>query len=259
MERAEKLFCRYGAPQDMSPVRLCGIHLHIGSQITAVKPYTEAITKGLGLINRLAKLGIKIDVFDFGGGFGANYEADEALDAEEFARHIVPMLKGKGFKIVMEPGRFISANAGILLTRIQYIKEAGAKRFLLVDAGMNDLLRPALYGAYHHIWPVAPGGEFVSAQRSFDEKFPGTEMVDVAGPICESTDILGHDRHLPPCRPGDLLAIFTAGAYGMAMSSDYNSHPRPAEVLVEGTAARLIRRRQTYEDLIQQEQDLLDA
>ncbi|MDK1030858.1 MAG: diaminopimelate decarboxylase, partial [Planctomycetia bacterium] len=235
IERAEKVFCRFAAPNTQNPVRLDGIHLHIGSQITAVKPYVESINKALALIDRLAKLGIEIRTLDFGGGFAANYQDDEALEAREFAKHIVPLLKGRGLDIVMEPGRFISGNAGILLTRVQYVKQAGDKKFLLIDAGMNDLIRPALYGSYHHIWPVAPGEEFMPRQKGYDEKFPGTELVDVAGPVCESADVLGRERHLPPCRRGDILAVFTAGAYGMVMSSNYNSHRRPPEGLGGGT------------------------
>ena len=156
----------------------------------------------------------------------------------------------------MEPGRFIAGNSGILVTQVQYLKAGGERKFILVDSGMHQLIRPALYGAYHHIWPVEPGAAFEPRQRTRDEVFQKMELADVVGPICESTDFLARDRHLPPVARGDLLAVFSAGAYGMTMASEYNSFPRPAEVLVEGGQMRLIRRRGTYEDLIAPEKDV---
>jgi len=232
------------------------VHCHIGSQITTVEPYVQAVTKVLDLVGALGGAGIEITTLDFGGGFGAEYEGGEALDAEAFAYALVPLLENAGLDVVMEPGRFIAGNAGILVTQVQYVKAGGDRKFLLCDSGMHHLIRPALYGSYHHIWPVDPGEDFVPGQRIRDEAFPGTEVVDVVGPICESTDFFAKDRHLPPVRRGDLLAVFSAGAYGMAMASEYNSFPLPAEVLVEDAEARLIRRRGTYEDLVAPEKEV---
>jgi diaminopimelate decarboxylase len=161
----------------------------------------------------------------------------------------VPLLRGRGLKVILEPGRSISANAGILLARVLHIKQSGRKAFAIIDASMNELIRPALYGAYHFIWPVR-AGEFVPETREEEQPFDGLQTYDVVGPVCESGDFLAKDRRLPPLKQGDLLAVFTAGAYGMVMSSQYNSRPRAAEVLVDGDDPRLIRRRETYEDLL---------
>ena len=256
LERAERVFRQFAASPGARHVSLEGVHCHIGSQITTVEPYVQAVTKALDLVRALGGAGIEITTLDFGGGFGAEYEGGQALDAAAFAYALVPLLEGTGLEIVMEPGRFIAGNAGILVTQVQYVKAGGDRRFLLCDSGMHHLIRPALYGSYHHIWPVDPGEDFTPAQRIRDEAFPGTEVVDVVGPICESSDFLAKDRHLPPVRRGGLLAVFSAGAYGMTMASEYNSFPRPAEVLVEEAEARLIRRRGTYEDLVAPEKDV---
>jgi diaminopimelate decarboxylase len=256
IERAERIFREFAASPAAAHVALTGVHAHIGSQITTVEPYVQAMTKILALVDALRKSGVTVTTLDFGGGFGAEYEGGQALDAAAFAHALVPMLQGKNLEIVMEPGRFIAGNAGILVTEVQYVKSGGDRRFLLCDAGMNDLIRPALYGSYHHVWPVDPGEDFSPDERTRDEPFAGTEVVDVVGPICESTDFFAKDRHLPPAKRGDLLAVFSAGAYGMTMASEYNSHPRPAEVLVEGSEARLIRRRGTYADLVAPEKDV---
>ena len=256
LERAERLWRDLAASEGAEWVRLTGVQAHIGSQITTVRPYVEALEKILALRDRLAEAGITMTTVDFGGGFGAEYEGGEALSATAFARAIVPLLKGRGLEILMEPGRFIAGNAGILLTRVQYVKPGGQRTFLLCDSGMNHLLRPALYGSYHHIWPVEPGEDFCPPQRTRDESLPGTVVYDVVGPICESSDFFGKDRHLPPLDRGAVLAVFSAGAYGMSMASEYNAFPRPAEVLVDGGEARLIRRRGTYDDLVAPEQDL---
>jgi diaminopimelate decarboxylase len=256
LERAERVFREFHGSAGARHVALAGVHLHIGSQITAVDPYVQAVTKALGLIERLRKAGIAVETLDIGGGFGAFYEGAEALEARVFARALVPLLRDAGLKVIMEPGRFIAATAGVLLTRVQYVKAGGDRKFVLCDSGMHHLIRPALYGSYHHIWPADPGEDFVPRQRSRDERFPGTELVDVVGPICEATDFLAKERHLPPVARGDLLAVFSAGAYAMTMASEFNSFPRPAEVLVEGSAARLIRRRGTYDDLIAPEKDV---
>jgi len=258
LERAERVFRAFAGSPGARHVALAGIHIHIGSQILSVDPYVEAVEKVLDLVGRLRGAGVEVTSLDIGGGFGAHYEDREALDADAFGCAIVPLLEDAGLEIIMEPGRFIAASAGILVTRIQYVKEGGDRKFLLCDSGMHHLIRPALYGSYHHVWPVEPGEDFVPRQRSRDERMPGTEVVDVVGPICESTDFLAKDRHLPPVARGGLLAVFSAGAYGMVMASEYNSFPRPAEVLVSGSEARLIRRRGTYDDLVAPEKNLSD-
>ena len=256
LERAERLFGDFAASSGSEHVALTGVQAHLGSQITTVEPYVQALEKIVALIDRLRAAGHEITTLDFGGGFGADYESGEALEARAFAVAIVPILEGRRLRIIMEPGRFIAGNAGILITQVQYVKAGGDRKFLLCDSGMHHLLRPALYGSYHHIWPLEPGEDFVPEQRTRDEVLPGTEAVDVAGPICESADFFAKDRHLPPTARGDYLAVFSAGAYGMSMASEYNSFPRPAEVLVDGSRARLIRRRGTYDDLVAPEKDV---
>ena len=256
LERADRVFRDFAASTGAEHVALTGIQAHIGSQITTVEPYVQALEKIVALIDRLRAAGHEITTLDFGGGFGADYETGEAPQAQAFASAIVPVLEGRGLRIIMEPGRFIAGNAGILITQVQYVKAGGDRTFILCDSGMHQLIRPALYGSYHHIWPLEPGEDFVPEQRSRDEALAGTEPVDVVGPICESSDFFAKDRHLPPVARGDYLAVFCAGAYGMAMASEYNSFPRPAEVLVEGAEARLIRRRGTYADLTAPEKDV---
>jgi diaminopimelate decarboxylase len=238
-------------------VRLHGLHLHIGSPIKLTEPYAEAITKALALIDELANDGIAIETLDIGGGFAALYEGNEAPPFTAYADAIVPLLKdrvakgGGGLRIIMEPGRSIICNAAILLAQVQYTKHAGAKKYVIVDAAMNDLIRPTLYESYHFMWPAKP--PVAPPNRLKDLRVPGDEKVDVVGPICESGDYLAKDRYLPAMRRGDLLAIFSAGAYGMSMSSNYNGRVRAAEVLVQGDRYRLIRRRESYEDLIRNE------
>jgi len=252
LERARRVFETYGRQE---AVRLCGVHLHIGSPVNSVEPYVQAIRKGIELIDQLRAAGFKIEALDIGGGFGAHYRAEEAPPAVQYAEAIVPMLVNKGLQIIMEPGRAIAANAGILVTKALYLKQGGDRQFLIVDAGMNDLIRPALYEAYHFIWPVQPGAGFVPAQRGEAVQFAGTQLMDIVGPVCESGDFLAKERMLPPVRRGDLIAVFSAGAYGMAMASHYNSRPNPPEVLVRGGTYELVRRRETYDDLIRAESD----
>jgi diaminopimelate decarboxylase len=258
IERAERIFRDFMAGPGARHVDLSGLDMHIGSQIKTVEPYVQALTKVLCLIESLRAAGLAISTLDMGGGFAADYEDQEAPEAEVFAAALIPLLQGTGLEIVMEPGRFIAGNSGILVTQVQYVKAGGERRFVLCDSGMHHLIRPALYGSYHHIWPVDPGEKFSPKLRTRDEVFQGMELVDVVGPICESTDFFGKDRYLPPVARGDLLAIFSAGAYGMSMASEYNSFPRPAEVLVEGAAARLIRRRGTYADLVAPEKEVTE-
>ena len=199
-------------------------------------------------------MGHPIAWYNMGGGFGINYKGSEARPIEEFAAAIVPGVKATGCRLAMEPGRVIAGNAGILVSRVLYTKQSGEKRFLIQDAAMNDLIRPALYESFHRIWPVVVARRLARAARRITRpRSPGTEPWDVVGPVCESGDFLAKDRALPPLDRGDLLAIFSAGAYGMVMASNYNTRPRAAEVLVALGQSRLVRRRETYEDLVSQE------
>ncbi len=255
LERACAFFRAYGNDPF---VELCGIHLHIGSPVYTTGPYIESVQKALMLIDQLASEGFTIDTLDLGGGFGADYESDQSPLATEYAAAIVPVLQERvagGLQIILEPGRTIAANAGVLLTRVEYIKRSGDRNFVICDAGMNTLLRPSHYGAFHFVWPVAPGIALTPLRRARELILPGLERTEVVGPLCETGDFLAEDRMLPPLHRGDLVAIFTAGAYGMAMASRYNSHPLPTEVLVEGSAVRVIRAREEYEDLVLHERD----
>ena len=220
-----------------------GIHIHIGSQILDPKPYQKAIRRALTLVVWGRKNRISIRWLNIGGGLGIVYRKERPQTADDFARAVLPLLRGKGLKIILEPGRFIAGNSGILITRVLYVKESHGKNFAIVDAGMNDLIRPSLYGAYHEIAPISQ-----SLSHS-----PTRVRYDVVGPVCESGDFLAKERWLPTLNPGDLLAVMGAGAYGFAMSSNYNLRPRAAEVLVRGSRSYLVRRRETYRDLIRNE------
>ncbi|MGA1979252.1 MAG: diaminopimelate decarboxylase [Sedimentisphaerales bacterium] len=246
IERARKVFADYGKNK---AVKLCAIHIHLGSAGKAVEPYVEAIEKALVLIDRLRSDGFTIEAVDMGGGYGADYITAEAPTAADYAAAIVPMLKGKGLKLILEPGASIAANAAILVTQVLYLKSSGSKKFIIVDAAMNDLIRPPLYGAFHFIWPTKVDKKFTPPRRDRDLQLAGTEVVDVVGPICESADFFAQDRALPPTKRGDLLSVFTAGAYGFTMSSNYNARCRAAEVLVDGSKFSVIRKRESYEDL----------
>ena len=246
IEEAVAFFEKYS---DLPSLNLTGLHMHIGSQITTIDPYVEALNKMLSLIDILRARGHKIEWLDLGGGFGADYQTDTAPLAPAYADAIVDLLRDKGLRIAIEPGRFISANAGVFLTRVLYVKESGQKSFVIVDAAMNDLIRPSLYDAFHFIWPVQPAEGFVPSARTAEPAIDGLVKVDVVGGICESTDFFAKDRLLPPVQRGDLLAIFTAGAYCASMASQYNSRPRAPEVLVNGSEHKIIRRRETYDDL----------
>lgn len=247
IERARKIFADYGKNKS---VALCAIHIHLGSSGHTIDPYVEAIEKILALIEQLRSDGFTIEAVDIGGGYGADYITGTAPTAADYAAAIVPLLKDKNLKLILEPGASIAANTAILVTQVLFLKTSGRKKFVIVDAGMNDLIRPPLYGAFHFIWPVKVDKEFVPDRRDKDLKLTGTEVVDVVGPICESADFFAKDRALPPVKRGDLLSIFTAGAYGFSMSSNYNARGRAAEVLVDGDKFSVIRKRETYEDLI---------
>jgi diaminopimelate decarboxylase len=237
----------------ISSVKMIGMHMHIGSQITTTEPYASAVAKGVELIGRLRRLGHPIAWYNMGGGYGINYQRQETVPVHEFARAIVPGVKTTNCRLVIEPGRVIVGNAGILVSRVVYTKQSGEKRFLIQDAAMNDLIRPALYESYHRIWPVAAPTGWSPEPGNGELAVGGTECWDVVGPVCESGDFLAKDRALPQLDRGALIAVFSTGAYGMVMASNYNARPRAAEVLVDGTRSRLVRRRETNEDLVRQE------
>ena len=247
IERAKKVFAQYGNDAN---VDLCAIHVHLGSEGKKAAPYSQALEKIVPLIDDLRADGYRIEAIDMGGGYGADYETGTAPPADRYAEAIVPLLKGKDLKLILEPGASIAANAAILLTRVLYLKMGQAKKFVIVDAGMNDLIRPPLYGSFHFIWPAQVESKFMPGKREKEMAINGTEVVDIVGPICESTDFFANARSLAPVERGELVAIFTAGAYGYTMSSNYNSRPLLPEVLVDGKNFEIIRKRQTYEDLV---------
>jgi len=228
------------ALKNMTHVMLIGLHVHIGSQITDVEPFEEACSKALEVMNALNIKGIgECTTLNLGGGFGIQYNDEDSLDIATWAKSIDKTIEDKNIFLIIEPGRYISGSSGALITRVQYKKKANTKTFIIVDSGMHHLIRPTLYQAYQHIANVTLRD--------------GKEVVDVVGPICESGDFFAKDREITYTKQGDLVAVLSAGAYGMAMASRYNSHPLPAEVLVEGDRHRLIRSRETYEDLIARE------
>lgn len=221
-----------------SNVELKGVHVHIGSQITDTQAFVDSAKKVLEFIDRN---NLNIEWLDLGGGFGIVYNEERTTTAEDFARQLVPLLKGKPFRVILEPGRFVVGNSGALVTKVLYVKTgATGKKFAIVDAGMNDLIRPSLYEAYHEIKPIV-------------ERKAETEKYDVVGPICESGDYLALGRELPELIAGEYLAVLGAGAYGYSMSSNYNSRPRVAELMVIGGETKVIRSAETYRDLIRGE------
>jgi diaminopimelate decarboxylase len=229
-------------------LELRGVQCHIGSQLTSVAPYAQALERVVSLALEVRREAPSLSLVDMGGGFGAWYQDRSAPSFDEYARAVAPVLRGTGLRLVLEPGRVVVGNAGVLMTRVLYRKESGDKRFVIVDAAMNDLLRPSLYGAYHRIWPVVgPPPPPLGSE-------PDLPLHDVVGPVCESGDFLAKDRPFPPeTKAGDLLAVFGAGAYGFTMASQYNSRPRPPEVLVDGSRYGIARRRETYADLVRGE------
>jgi diaminopimelate decarboxylase len=251
IERAVKVFDTYGANP---AVDLCALHVHLGTGGKTIDPYVEALEKVLALVDRLRERGHVVEALDLGGGYGADYETGTVPSAQEYAAGIVPLVQSKDLKLILEPGKSICANAGILLTRVLYTKSGGSKTFVIVDAGMNDLIRPSLYDAFHFIWPTQAASRFVPAVRSKELHIEGSEVVDIVGPICEGADFFAKDRPIPHVERGDLMAIFTAGAYGATMSSNYNSRCRAPEVLVEGDRFGVIRKRETYADLVSLEE-----
>jgi len=253
LDRAEDFFEAHGRD---GCVRLDAVHIHLGSPVLSPDPYVEAIRRVLALIGQLRAKGHTIETFDLGGGFAAEDAEGMPVDATRYAEAIVPLLRDQELRIILEPGRHIAAEAGILLTRTLYTKDSGEKNFVIVDAAMTDLIRPSLYGAEHFVWPVVLARSEAPPQRRLDYEAADARRVDIVGGVCESADFLAKDRMLPPVKRGDYLAVFSAGAYGFVMSSQYNARPRAAEVLVETDAWRTIRRRETYEDLMAAEMDL---
>ncbi len=265
----------YERAAKMRNIEIVGVQMHIGSQITEAEPFASAIKKVAPFVRELkSKYGIKF--FSVGGGMGIIYLralesgsgkwwhdhgpacAGSAFSVRDYADAIVPPLRELGIRILVEPGRFLVGNAGVLLTRVRYIKQTPEKKFAIVDAGMNDLIRPALYHSYHEIVPVneprAVGeADSFPSKESASKNKNRTEKIDIVGPVCESGDFFALDREMPEVHEGDLLAIMSAGAYGFVMASNYNSRPLPAEALVHGDKVALIRKRQTWEDLVRDE------
>jgi diaminopimelate decarboxylase len=231
----------YRFASKLKNINVVGVHKHIGSQITKIAPFVDALKRILILIDKLNEQGTEIKYLDVGGGLGISYKDEEPPVPKDLANKLIPLLEGRKLTLIMEPGRSIAGNAGILVTKTLYLKEGEDKEFVIVDAGMNDLIRPSLYDAYHRIEPV------VKNKRE-------TVLCDVVGPICESGDFLARGRELNRVKQGEYLAAMSAGAYGFSMSSNYNSRPRAAEVMVKGKEHFLIRKRETYEDLVRNEQ-----
>jgi len=239
IQEALELYRRMRVLPYLDPV---GVHAHIGSQITQVAPFQESVAKLIPLVQTLRHDGFNIQYLDIGGGIGIRYRDEGPPAPTEYANTLRPLLGELACTVLMEPGRFLVGNAGSLVTRVLYQKANQDKKFLVVDGGMNDLIRPSLYNAYHTILPVV--------QRA--NGHPEVTL-DVVGPICESGDFLAKDRSLPTCQPGDLLAVLSAGAYGFAMASNYNARPRVSEVMVNGDQFAVVRARETYADLIRGE------
>jgi diaminopimelate decarboxylase len=232
----ERALAAYEHARELKNIEISGIDCHIGSQLTEIAPFIEALRRLKLLIGRLEKTGIRIQCLDLGGGLGIPYHEEEPPHPSEYARAVVQELGGLPCRLILEPGRVIVGNAGVLLTRVLYTKKTDSKEFVIVDAGMNDLIRPSLYGSYHEIRPVS------SIQRE-------SRIVDVVGPICESSDFLAREREIPAAEPGELLAVMSAGAYGFSMASNYNARTRVPEVLVDGGRYYVTRKRESWEDL----------
>ncbi|HRN25563.1 MAG: diaminopimelate decarboxylase [Ignavibacteriaceae bacterium] len=223
---------------DFSNIQFTGIDMHIGSQITSIDPFVEAVQKLSELYFEIEKDGLKLEHFDVGGGIGVNYNDEKLFTIDEFAEKTIPLFKKLNCEIIFEPGRFLTANGGILVTEVLYNKKNGNKNFIIVDAAMNDLLRPSIYQAYHNIQPL--------------EKFNGRKeiVVDVVGPVCETGDYFARDRKITEMKSGEFISIMSSGAYGIVMSSNYNARRRPAEILVDGNKYFVIRSRETFEHLL---------
>ena len=240
---ADRAIEEFKAATAFSHIKVVGLHAHIGSQLTQVTPFVESLKKVLAMVQALAEQGIPLRYINIGGGLEITYSDETPPEPKDLAEAISPLVRDLKCVLIMEPGRVIVGNAGVLLTKVVYAKDGEAKRFLIVDAAMNDLIRPSLYDAYHDIRPV-----YEAATRG--EK----KTVDVVGPVCESGDFLAKDRVMPALNAGDLMAVMSAGAYGFVMSSNYNSRPRVPEVLVHEGQIHVIRSRESYEDLVRGEE-----
>jgi diaminopimelate decarboxylase len=230
----------YAEARTLPEIELVGLSTHIGSQITDTAPFSEAASKVAAIVTRLRSDGVELRYLDLGGGLGIPYQ-EEPPPPSEYAAALLGPLRGLGLKLILEPGRVLVGNAGMLVTRVLYVKETDVKRFIVVDGAMNDLIRPVLYEAYHEILPVERRGRTPSV------------TADVVGPVCESGDFFARDRDLPEPREGDLLAVMSAGAYGFVMASNYNSRPRAPEVIVDGAEFHIVRERESFEDLVRGE------
>jgi diaminopimelate decarboxylase len=239
---ADRALEEYKMASSLRHIDVVGVHAHIGSQLTDVTPFVDSLKKVVALIETLKGHGISIRYLNIGGGLGITYSDEKPPLPQDLAHAISPLVKDLGLTLVMEPGRVIVGNAGILVTKALYEKSGETKHFVIVDAAMNDLIRPSLYGAYHEIRPVNEA----AVRRP-------KQMVDIVGPVCESGDFLAKERSLPHIQPDDLLAVMSAGAYGFVMASNYNSRPRVPEVLVKGGEFHVIRDRETYDDLVKGE------
>ena len=238
---ADRAVDEFKLASSLPHIEVVGVHKHIGSQLIDVAPFVEALKKILLLVEVLKSHGTNIRYINIGGGLGITYSDERPPRPQDLAEAISPLVQDLKCVLIMEPGRVIVGNAGVLVTRVLYMKQAEAKRFVIVDAAMNDLIRPSLYGAYHEIRPV--------------REVPGTKTItaDVVGPVCESGDFLAKEREMPEARPGDLLAVMSAGAYGFTMASNYNSRPRVPEILVKDGQIHVIRAREEYADLVRGE------
>jgi len=233
-------------------IHLCGIHVHLGSPIYTVDPYVRALKKVQMFVQKCKTFGVDIEYLNIGGGYCISYTGEKVIKPKDYAAKILPIVKKMQCRLILEPGRYIVGNSGILVTRVIYTKGAlHGRKFVICDAAMNDLIRPALYDAFHRIWPVKTHITMPAVERPAKSVVKrGMESVDVVGPVCESSDVFAAKRALPKVNEGDLLSIFSAGAYGFTMSSSYNTRPRACEVLVDKKQFQVIRKRETYEDLI---------
>lgn len=252
IERARELYALAAQQDYLEPV---GVSVHIGSQITNVSPFTDTMQRVIALVRELLSDGLNIGYIDAGGGLGIAYhdphpDTSFPKSVKNYAAALMAPLAEMDLHLLLEPGRAIVAPAGALITRALYTKENGGKKFLIVDAAMNDLIRPSLYGAYHEIVPVA---QAATPKRNKNAPADEPSAYDVVGPICESGDFFARDRQLPPIAPGELVAILDTGAYGMSLTSNYNTRPRAAEVLVTGKSVKVIRRRETLDDMLRNE------
>lgn len=239
---ADRAVAEFTLAFSLSHIEVVGVHAHIGSQLTEVTPFIEALKKVVKLVETLKEQGINIRYLNIGGGLGITYSDEKPPLPQELSNALLPLVQDLKLTLVMEPGRVIVGNAGILVTKALYLKEGEAKSFVIVDAAMNDLIRPSLYGAYHEIRPL-----------NEEAGHRAKHQVDIVGPVCESGDFLAKDRLLAAVKPGELMAVMSAGAYGFVMASNYNSRPRVPEALIKDGEIHVIRARETYEDLVKGE------